>query len=294
MAAPTNLKVNSEVSDQIKAFGVPLISVTAVVLLVIFAIFPLWEKVSAKQTELTDRRKVLEALTTKENDLNKLDTSKITDQFQHAEAALPSGKEVPSLLVGLSRLYQDQGLQLTALKLTPGNVASEEATLNDGTKSTNASPVVGGNVGIGNQIFPKDKRLDFDLVLSGTVEQARGFLKTLEKSVRLMVVNSFTFASSKTAAPTISLKITAPFDPAPPLPTDFSVPLPALTADDEKYLNLVSTYTPLTTPFTNSFTGNSSGNPFGSQLSVPTVTGTPLPTISTTPVKPATTSALPR
>lgn len=294
MQEKTNLKFNTQVNDQVKSVGVPLISIIVVVLLVIFAIFPLWSKVSGKQNELSARKKTLALLTVKENDLNKLDSSKIASQFQHAEAALPSGKEVPSLLVGLSRLYQDQGLQLSALKLTPGNVATSEAAPKSLGQSTNASPVVGGNIGLGNQIFPKDKRLDFDLVLGGTLEQARGFLKTLEKSVRLMVVNSFSFANSKTSSSGITLKITAPFDPAPPLPTDFSEPLPKLTLDDEKYLNIVSSYTPLTTPFTNLFIGNTTGNPFGSSILVTPTIITPSPTITPTPTKTATSSALPR
>jgi hypothetical protein len=247
--------------------------------------------VSNKQTDLTDRKKILQGLITKENDLNKLDSVKIADQFQAAEAALPSGKEVPALLGGLYRLYQDQGLQLAALKLTPGNVATEEAAPKAGSESTNASPVVSGNVGIGNQIFPKYKRLDFDLVLSGSLEQARGFLKTLEKSIRLMVVNSFSYANSNANSSGISLKITAPFDPAPPLPKDFSDPLPKLTADDEKYLSLVSTYTRLTTPFTNSFTGNKTGDPFGTSGTT-ILSPTPIITLSPTPTKAASSSAL--
>lgn len=297
MSTPSNLKLSTQVSPELKAFSVPVVSILVVVLVVVFAILPLWKKVSAKQTQLNQDKKTLELLTLKEEELKKLDANKVNEQFQHAEVALPSAKEVPALLVGLSRLYQDQGLNLTALKIVPGSVATESAAPKDLAATANATPLSQAKVGVGNQIFPKNRRLDFDIVLSGTLEQALGFLKTMEKSVRLMTVNSFAFASSRSLSPTITLNMSAPFEPFPPLPKDYSDPLPRLTSTDQDVLNKVSSYTPVTTAFsgavTNAPTNNNTNNPFGGQVvPVPRVTPRPATTVAPT-TTPATRSATP-
>lgn len=293
MATLSNPKLTTQISPQLKAFSIPFVSLLVVVLVVIFAILPLWRKVSSKQTELKQDKARLSRLITKEQDLKNLDENKVAEQFQHAEMALPSGKEVPALLVGLSRLYQDQGLGLTALKIIPGSVATESATPKDSSASVNASPLPSAKIGVGNQIFPKNRRLDFDIVLSGTLEQARGFLKTLEKSVRLMIVNSFAYSSNRTTSPTITMNISVPFEPFPALPKDFAEPLPKLSTTDNSVLSKVSSYTPVTSAFTNgvtnTVTNNSTNNPFGPQSPVKlSPTPTPSPTVT------ATRSATPR
>jgi hypothetical protein len=281
-------KVNMELSPEVKAFGVPFISVIVLVLIVIFAVLPLWNKVSEKQTQLRSAQDELRVLTQKEEALRTLDEESLEEQFQTAEIALPSGKEVPALLVGISRLYQEQGLELVNLKITPGKVStqsaqpsSDPANPSPAAVAETATPISGG-VPTAKQVFPSTKRLDFDIVLSGTLEQARGFLNTLEKSLRLMLVNSFTFSQNTSGSTQITLKISAPFEPFPPIPTNFAEALPRLTKEDLDNLGKLGTYTPLTTPFTNVPEAGGNSNPFGTGTSQPVISS-PTPTVSRTP-----------
>lgn len=279
MPSPNMSKLNVPLSPEVKAFGVPFISVVVLALLVIFAILPLWNKVTSKQTQLSNAQEELKRLTEKEEKLKQLDSGLLETQFQVAEIALPSGKEVPALLVGISKLYNEQGMTLTNLKITPGKVSTESATPQTGGQAQ-TPPSSAAQTGSGSNSFPSNKRLDFDIVLTGSLEQTRGFLENLEKSLRLMVVNSFSFTKSTTGSSQVSLRISAPFDPFPPIPTNFAESLPNLTASDQEILKKLSSYTPLTTPFSNSSAVGGQANPFNTSPStpVPSVTLAPSPT----------------
>ncbi len=277
MATPNMSRLNVPLSPEVKAFGVPFISVVVLIALVFFAIIPLWNKVTTKQNQLASAQEELKKLTQKEEKLKQLDEEELETQFQVAEIALPSGKEVPALLVGISNLYNQQGMTLTNLKITPGKVSTEAATPQIGDQTQ--TPVA-GSAQTKNSTFPTNKRLDFDIVLSGSLEQARGFLENLEKSLRLMVVNSFTFTKSITGNAQVSLRISAPFDPFPPIPTNFAELLPNLSPQDQEILKKLSSYTPVTTPFSNSVLTGGQANPFntGPSTTVPSPTTTPTPT----------------
>lgn len=286
-------KLSTNLSPEVKAFGIPLVSVLVVIAVFMLAVLPLWNKVSSKQTELNSAQEELKKLQTKEEELQKLNVTDLENQFQIAEIALPSSKEVPALLVGISRLYQEQGMALTALKITPGKVSTESAQVKEepGSKSptTTPAPTAKSVTSGGKVTFASDRRLDFDLVLTGNLEQARGFLKTLEKSLRLMVVNSFAFTKSTNGSTQINLKISAPFEPFPPVPTKFSESLPTLTKDDLDNLGKLSSFTPLTTPFSeniitgdqiNPFSGGGA-QPFPSPSNTPTLTPIVTPPVAT-------------
>lgn len=268
MAAQTNLP-NLAVSESTKAFGVPLLTILVLVALFFFAIKPLWGRVSEAEHEITTARERLVSLTEKEKTLASLSDEDIDSKFEIAEAALPSSKEIPALISGISRLYQEQGLGLIGWKITPGNVATAAAEpAKDGAPSADRATT---SLAINKFGFPNDRRVDFDLVLDGTAAEASGFLQTLEKSLRLMVVNSVSYAASNDGKSQVTLKISAPFDFLPPVPGDISDPLPPLlTKDEEASLSNLSRYTRLTQP-PPVIEFNGTTNPFGSR-SAPVVT----------------------
>lgn len=94
------------------------------------------------------------------------------DELKRVNYALPSGKEIPNLIVQLEALVSENGLVLENLNFLEKEAKAGEAP----------APY---------------KSLEISLRAAGTYESLEGFLKALELNIRLMDVKLISFSSKQ-------------------------------------------------------------------------------------------------
>jgi hypothetical protein len=205
--------------SKIKAYAIPLAIIAAVVLLVPIFFLP----------QLTKFREMNFV------DLGKINENEESLQLLEAEKIVPSDKKVPYLLVGVNRIANEAGLSVLEMDLSPGKVASDSAKT--ATVSASKSVISGSQANKST----KDKVI-LRLQLKGELQKFKIFLSTLERSKRLLGINSIK-AEVKTNAYSYDLSIYAPFKTLVSSGDIIAEPLPVFTSRHQNIFDLFSDFT---------------------------------------------------
>ncbi len=189
------MKVSSSNFTGLKSLVVPALILVTIVLIVPFAFIPLLENVGKTNSGLEEQRNRLAGLSDKIEVLDSLDDRDINEKLSLAEQALPVGKSLASLIVGVQRLAINSNLTIQGITLNPGKVATQSAAVKEtASKKVNKNAVT------------------MQLELSGSIRNTEKFLKRLQGSKRLSFAEELTISTSDTDKEvSISIQLSTPF-----------------------------------------------------------------------------------
>lgn len=213
-----------KVFGQVKTFALPIITV----IVFLFVLFLVQPRISSI-LELSESVKVLEqqtkVLEEKIGSLGQIDGQDLRSKIQQAEKALPSEKDVPSLLFSVDKLATDTGVSVTSLQLTPGEI----------TATTSAS-----------QSFDK---LPIRLSIGGSYEGVRDFLTKSVSSNRIFKILKVSLTTGQgQASISASLDLEVYFLPLTNVRFKIEDPLPKMTPEEEKAIERALAQPDLFTP----------------------------------------------
>lgn len=153
--------------------------------------FPQIEQILEARRELKREKGQLEQLTRKVIDLERLDEEALKSDFEIAQRALPSEKDVSGLLFAINRLRNEATVSSGKFRLQPGSIStpsstpslatSPSATPSDEKKKTSPQAVQ-------KERFQKLSSIDFKLSLSGDFAALRNFLEKIKGINPLLVI----------------------------------------------------------------------------------------------------------
>ncbi len=158
----------------------PLITVLVVVGLLFLLVIPSLRKISLLRGEISDETETKKVLIRKEEVLKSLDEAQLLSQVERLERAVPSRKDVYSLLASLNGLAFSNGVSLSRFSLTPGSLATASAS-SSATSQTQVSEAVAGRGETAALSL-----LEAAVEVSGPFDGVKAFLLKLESLVPLM------------------------------------------------------------------------------------------------------------
>lgn len=202
---------SGKILSQLKVFLLPIITVFALffVLIVAGPRVPDIIELSKSVKTLDQKRLVLEE---KVKALSSLDSSSLKSKVQQSEKALPSQKDVPGILFATEKLASDNGVSITSIQLTPGEI----------TATSSAATAV--------------SKLPIRLTVAGGYDGIKNFLSQAIVTNRIMKVLRATLTSGSTASISAALEVETYFLPLDTVRFKFDDPLPNLTQEEEKAL----------------------------------------------------------
>jgi hypothetical protein len=199
------MKVSSSNFAGLKSFVVPTLILVTIVLIVPFAFIPLLENVGKTNSGLEEQRERLDGLSTKIDVLDSLDEKDINEKLSLAEQALPVGKSIAPLLVGVQRLAINSNLKIQGITLNPGKVATQSATIDKTSTQDDAKKTVSA------QKEASKNAVTMQLELSGSLRNVEKFLKQLQGSKRLSFAEELDIQTSEEKDVEISIRLSTPF-----------------------------------------------------------------------------------
>jgi len=162
-------------------------------ILALFLLLPQYQRlrnlqieIKVKKTEIENQENYLKHL----NDLSEK-LKKYQPEISKIDSTLPPRPDLPSLLHFLQKASSQNGLVFKDL----------------GTFSIILPKKLEGPVGEMPKASPEFKEISLDFGVSGSYSALKNFLSTLEKSARLILVESLSFSVEKEETPSFKLKI---------------------------------------------------------------------------------------
>lgn len=230
---------NMQVSS-LKSFIVPALILVTIVLMIPFAFIPLLNNVKSTNDQLRQESERLAKLSEKLAVLDSLDEQEISEKLALAEEALPVGKSLAQLVVGVQNLAARSSLLVDGVSLSPGKVATESAVekVSDKTQTEKSSQ---------SKVEPKSDTLIVQLSLRGTVSQVEKFLSGLQRAKRLSFAEDVDLKSSERKSFLVEITLSIPFRPIPKLTGDvLAQPVPLLGEENKKTLELIDQFVNIT------------------------------------------------
>jgi len=166
-----------------KKIIISLISlVLSIVLIFVFGLSQ-WSSIKVFRTELTQKKQVQTELNELLNKMNQIEEKyqEVTDEAQKMFLSLPREKDISYLLVHFETLASQNGLLLESINF--GQIDKEKKQTIQ--QESDQSPKVLSNL----------PNFSVDLSMTGSYDAFKNYLTALEKSVRLMDVNSINFVA---------------------------------------------------------------------------------------------------
>lgn len=164
---------------------IPIILILVFVGILFLLDLPAYNKVAFLRDEVKRHKELLkekEELLIKVDQLKQVYNSR-KDEIDKVYYTLPSGKDIPNLIVQFEALVSENGLILEKLNFLEDKVIAKAGLDEDEIDETRA---------------PEEyKSLGVSLSVSGTYESFKSFLEALELNVRLMDIKSINFSSQK-------------------------------------------------------------------------------------------------
>ena len=172
-------------------FLIPIISVTATLVLVLFVLRPSYKNMPNLETDLSSKRRLAQQLNQKVTDLEFLvDYEQVlSEKSLLVNEALISQPEIPELLAQIDRMVKESGMTISQL-----NYSSIEESLEE---------IEYSSVGVA-------------LSIKGSPGQLLSFLKIIENASRLVLVKDFRYsvsteAGSASSEVEVSFELLAPY-----------------------------------------------------------------------------------
>lgn len=198
-----------------KLFVVPLVAILLVLALSFFVLIPGIRKIFATRDEITVKKEYLAKLTIKLADLQGLDEVSLKEKVDFSLKAIPSQKEIISLISLLKSLALDSQVYIESLDASPGEIASAEANLKKAESSSD--------------------NLKFSTRIIGEGERVLAFIQGIENVLPLININNLKINSSKSTAYG-QIEMETYIHSVPKNLGKIESPLPKLTEAQEEYL----------------------------------------------------------
>ena len=147
-------------------------------------------------------KNLTQEIETKEDALEKkqklvVDIEKLVNQYEDIEGrvskvfyALPNKAEIPNILVQLESLASENGMIFESLNFSKAQQSAQSKTTSE--NSAAPSSETAGQQNIIEQI----RSVSIDINLTGSYENFKNYLRSLENNIRIMDIASISFSSS--------------------------------------------------------------------------------------------------
>lgn len=167
-----------------------------------------------------------QVLSTKQRFLDTLDEVSVRKNLQILLSAVPSGKDVPSVLATTDSLVSGSGLGMIDMSITNlGSIATEAATRKSDEEKR-----------IGSSLLP------FTLTVEGNLTNFKDFLTRSVAIRRLVRVRSFTAIVTTSGAIQVNINLDAFYNPLPKALGSVDQPLPVATDEEQALLTRITSY----------------------------------------------------
>ena len=220
----------------VKAYFVPILVFITIIALIPLALGPIVSNLKVKNEQFQQKREQLRELNKKISDLEGIDATSENLKLIEAEKAVPSRKELSSLVIGVGSLAGKNSLLVASMTFTqPGKVSTQSAA--PAEKSTKSTETAAAKA--------KDE-LTFTVTLAGTLENMKQFLADLESAKQLLGVSSIHGVMESSGSYRFDLGVNAPFKGIGTSGDTLAKPVPALTENLEKTFKQVLQFTSYT------------------------------------------------
>lgn len=198
---------------------------------VIFAVVPGVQATIALFERVRTEEKEYDVLSSKLTFLTSLQEDDVRDQLVMLLSAIPQEKSVPSIFTTVDGLTATSGVSIEEMNLTsPGSLATASASRQSGiADKINAST------------------LPFSLTASGTYDNIRSFVSSINQVKRLFDVTSFEFSMASADDGRVSLSLIAFYQPLPTKVGSIEAPIAPLTSKEEDVLAKLIKYPDIST-----------------------------------------------
>jgi len=156
-----------------------VVAATVVVLLLLLGIMPQVQAALDLSSKQTAETKKLDALPRKAQELENLSSSPVAQQIQTVEKVLPSSKPLLELLTSLNLAARESQVNISALSLSPGSIATDSASVATTSKSKTVKKSKGTT-----------DTLSVDLIIGGQLNDVNRFFETVERRAPLSTISS--------------------------------------------------------------------------------------------------------
>lgn len=204
------------------------IAMPAISILIVFAVGFLWirptiDSILQKQTMITEEQDKKTKLDTKLATLNELSKrrTELLAELTSVNVALPTQKDVPTLIIQLQKIAQESDVQIQGIQLSPGKLINDTAT------TAKTGPEISLNVAI-----------------RGNYEAIKTFIGKVYKGKRLINMDSIvvTSGSADDGSLTTALTMNTYYQPIPQK-ADSTDPVAELTSADKEVYDVLQGYT---------------------------------------------------
>jgi Tfp pilus assembly protein PilO len=241
-------------------YVLPVIAILIVVAIGILFVQPKYNEINQLNVQKVEELGKQEKMQAKLRTLSALDSTKtdLQAQLSNLSVALPSQKEIPSLIIALQKISEASDIELQAIQLTPGVLLNDPATIN---KSAPELPLV--------------------INIRGNYEAVKTFLGRVYKAKRLLNMGSLSLNTSTAAGEegqiSASLSMSAFYQPLPPTPKDATEPLPEQPADVQELYATLEGFTAYTLDSTEEAPKQTESTPAPSASAAPTASASASP-----------------
>lgn len=224
----------------LKNFIVPTLILITILIIIPFSFVPLLNNLKTTNDTLRQERERLGRLSDKLEILSNLDEESINEKLVVVESALPVGKSIAPLVVGIQNLAGGSNLKIEGINISPGQVSTISATIQP-EEALNTAADSGKS---SSQASPEEKdTLSLKVSLLGTIDNLKAFLFKLESAKRLTLVNNLSSEISESKSFKFTLQLSAPFRSIPRLAGDIAAQaIPLISDKNEKTLKLIEEF----------------------------------------------------
>lgn len=193
----------------------------ATVVLILVAIFPLYQSSTKISGKINSKTKELESLTAKVSILSKLDPNVLKDRVTVLDNALPPRKDVLLYLTSIDGLSRELGLTFGGLSLSPGDITEASGS----AKTVKLTGL---------------QTLQTDIKMQGNQDSIYSFLRSIESVLPLMQIKDVKV--SVLGNDQYSLALTLSMLWSEPSVIDVKGPVTLFGVEEDKYFTQLSEY----------------------------------------------------
>lgn len=246
-------KLNIRILMSTRQYMLYTVGLGALLLILAFALFiPQSQEAYATFSKIQKERPNTEKLDQKLAALNSIPATAEYAQIEIVEKALPSRKPVLELLTSLSTVSQNTSVVIESFDVSPGLVATDEASLKSAAKS--------------------DKSYDslkVNLEISGTFKQVQDFIIQVERVSPFTTVTQMDLSGELNEAKTADAEqkfkaklVTETYFFTQSIAVRVESPLPIIAAQEQTVLSALAAFAPINVPIQTEVRGGGSDDLF--------------------------------
>lgn len=113
-----------------KIFLLPFVVLIIMVFLIILFVKPKLDEIDKLNRQISKDDTALAKLSKKANELVSIDPTEIKDKFNVLSSAIPSDKDIPGFMLGVSRIANEASVSVGLIEVSPGSLSTASAGKN--------------------------------------------------------------------------------------------------------------------------------------------------------------------